>query len=147
MKKFKKQRDAADEFLQDCVKTGRISQHEYDSVRLDRERMYDPPEQWVRWEGPDLQDTHGISIQECEIYINYPAWTHEQIADRLRISRRTVGNILSRVRDAFNIPGEPRLRALPQLRDMVPLDGPDVAKQLGIGDQDDDSDRGILETF
>lgn len=142
--------DAADKFLKQCVEDGKLSLAEYESVRLGRERQCDPPAEWKRWTMWPAEwappGKFDICTQDVEIYINYPAWTQQQVADHLGITRYQVQASLKRVRAAFpSLQNDPMPRGIPELDHMVSLDGSPVVHE--IGEYDEGNLMNIREKF
>ncbi len=85
------------------------------------------------WTNPPVE----LTLQDCEIYINYPAWTMGEIAEQLGL---TVGEIrisLDRTRRLLpSLQRDPRNRqGLPNLAHMVSLDKPGMPEP-SLGDND-----------
>lgn len=121
-----KQADAqTDQFLRECVDAGRLSQEEYDELRLDHYSAGTKPE-WIELPAElydELYNRFGLMGVELEAYLNSEAWSQEEIAEYLVISRCLVRKCLERVYGAL-----PELRdragnsnAIPALRKMCQL--------------------------
>jgi len=129
------------EFLDKCVASGRITQEECDAVAVGRESSGCCKPEWKGWCGirPRLWTNPPVelTLQDCEIYINYPAWTMGEIAEQLGL---TVGEIrisLDRTRRLLpSLQRDPRNRqGLPNLAHMVSLDKPGMPEP-SLGDND-----------
>jgi len=122
--------DAADKFLEQCLADGRLTPAEYDEVRPGRESSGCVRPEWKMCEY-DPQYT-GLERQDCEIYINYPAWTLKEIAAHLGTTVGFVRASLARVRRLLpslqNDPGGNQ--GLPSLSHMIPLDAPNHEPDL-----------------
>ena len=114
--------DRTDKWLQSQMRAGRLSREEYDAVSLDRESSGCARPEWKEWVGPSW--IVGLTIQECEIYSNYPAWTIKEIASRLDVTKSYVKRALARVRRMYqSLQNDPVvLDGLPNLSHMVPID-------------------------
>jgi len=122
--------DKADSFLRQCVIDGRMTEAEYLSVRLDRESSECTRPDWKEFTAvpDDVLAPLGLTVRDCEIYINYPAWTLAAIAERTGITIKSVRRALARVRGCFpSLCNDPSgNQGLPNLSHMIPLDAPNV---------------------
>jgi len=121
------------EFLDQCVLDGRITARERDEVAVGRESSGCGRPEWKEWV---FKGAGGLpSDQDCEIYINYPAWTMGEIAEHLGLTVGTVRVSLRRTRRLFpSLRHDPAGRhGLPLLQHMKPLGIPGVQ-----GPADDD---------
>ena len=118
--------DAADIFLDQCAEDGLITQAERDGVRLNRESSGCVRPEWKTWGYGVLHDK--LTQRDCEIYINYPAWSLADIAEHLGITFSAVRAALRRVRRELpSLKNDPDARlGLPNLLRMVPLDAPNI---------------------
>ena len=124
-------------FLDKCVASGRITQEECDAVAVGRESSGCRRPEWTEWELNNQEHSLLLSHQDCEIYINYPAWTMGEIAEQLGL---TVGGVrISLDRTRMLLPSlrrDPRNRqGLPNLAHMVSLDKPGMPEP-SLGDND-----------
>jgi len=143
-----------EKWLQEQVAAGRITQAEYDEIRLGRTRRCEPATEWRECPWDDvtmhywIAITHAVSVRDLTIYLNYPAWTQKAIAERLGISQRSVRDALARVRRAFPSLAHDTQKAigLPELRNMVSLDRSDAGKVVGKS-PDGETLEGMIEYF
>jgi len=122
--------DDADKFLKQCVNDGRITQDEFDEVRLGRESSGCIRPEWRRWVRPITMELQrqGLTVRDCEAYINYPAWTLAGVAEKLGVTVDTVRGAHKRVRRLLRpLQKDPSGdQGLPNLSHMIPLDDPNV---------------------
>ena len=114
--------ERTDRFLRDCVADGRMSQAEYDELRLDHYSADTRPA-WVSLPielGDELRKRVGLSLTDVEVYLNSETMTQLEIAVYLRVGRQRIRESLARVYAAL-----PELRgwagsnrAVPALRKM-----------------------------
>ena len=114
--------DAADEFLNKCVEDGRLNKEELADVSLYRSsRGYSQPDSFIQYDdfitlvsketGFQYQDAEKLIAQHLRsarltplhvvLYINYPAYTERELAERLSIHKDTVRRHLGAVRRAW----------------------------------------------
>jgi len=116
------------EFLDQCVREGLITQAECDAVAVGRENFGCKRPEWKCWGLCNQEHSVLLSHQDCEIYINYPAWTMGEIADHLGLTVGTVRVSLRRTRELLpSLRHDPAGRyGLPKLSNMKPLGLPGV---------------------
>lgn len=122
-----------DDWLKQQVVSGRLSQDEYTAVSLDRESSGCIRPEWREWLSPVLPIE--LQLEDAEIYINYPAWTEQEIANRLGMSKRAVQRALARVRRTYpSLRNDPDGRqGLPNLSHMQPIDSGSY-EEIGEGE-------------
>jgi hypothetical protein len=116
-----------DLFFRGCVKDGLMSEEQYQQTRLGHYSAGTKPE-WI--ELPDelydeLYMRFGLIGIELAVYLNSEAWTQEEIAEHLLLSRGSVRtalehvySVLPELRDrAGNSNAIPALRKMCQLRE------------------------------
>ena len=118
----------AQAFLDQCVRDGRITQEECDAVAVGRESSGcgEPRWKWCRINPKRLIE--GVSLRDCDIYTNYPAWSMGEIAKFLGITVRTVRCSLIRIHRLLpSLKRDPtRQYGLPDLSTMKPLGLPGI---------------------
>lgn len=105
----------ANQFFKECVADGRLTKEEYEGLAVDRERSGCTKPEW--------RTLRGLTEQDLLIWINTPAWTQEEIAEYLGITRYEVRAALVKIVRTF--PGlRPIYRSsgLPCLHSMVSID-------------------------
>ena len=113
-----------DDWLKQQVSAGRLSQEDYDAVSLDRESSGCTRPEWKWWDYYKAQLPPKLDCVDAAIYINYPAWTHKEIADRLGMTEQSVRRAIKRVRRMYpSLRNDPDgYQGLPGLKNMRPLD-------------------------
>jgi len=120
------------DFLDQCVRDGRITQEECDAVAVGRESSGCKRPEWQVWGGFDpnwwMKGGSDVTPQDCEIYINYPAWNMGEIAEHLGLTVGAVRASLDRTRRLLpSLRRDPAGRfGLPKLTDMKPLGLPGI---------------------
>jgi hypothetical protein len=122
--------DAASKFLRQCIDEGRMTEVEYDEVRLGRESSGCTPPPWKFWACllPKELREQGLTVRDCEIYSNYPGWPMVDIAARFGLTIGKVQSAIGRTRRLLpSLQNDPSgNQGLPNLSHMMPIDSPDM---------------------
>jgi hypothetical protein len=114
--------EKTEQFLQQCVRNERLTPQEFAEISLDRGGVgCEKPTRLIRIDDfiQSIQDETGLPEEDVqrmlvlhlrskrlmarslELYLNYPAWTQAELAEKYRMPRRQVGHALEAVRRAW----------------------------------------------